>query len=180
GSKYLVEANGKRLLVDCGLFQGGKELRERNWVHSPQDPAAVDWVLLTHAHLDHTGYLPRLLADGFRGPIFANAATRELCALLLPDSGHLMEEDAADAARNHPADPPAEQALADVINRVAKRGGVIVVPAFAVDRTQLLMYYVRKLEDSNRIPKLPVYTDSPMAINVSDIYLRHEEDCQPQ
>ena len=284
GSKYLVEANGKRLLVDCGLFQGGKELRERNWVHSPQDPAAVDWVLLTHAHLDHTGYLPRLVHDGFHGPIFANAATKELCALLLPDSGHLMEEDAADAARkgrashkpplplytedealatlnrfseiprlgeyrispeflvrshnaghivgassleleiteggqkmtvlfsgdigrysqpilydpekppradvvlcestygdrDHPSDPPAEQALADVINRVAKRGGVIVVPAFAVDRTQLLMYYVRKLEDANRIPKLPVYTDSPMAINVSDIYLRHEEDCQPQ
>ena len=82
--------------------------------------------------------------------------------------------------RDHPSDPPPEQALADVINRVAKRGGVIVVPAFAVDRTQLLMYYVRKLEDANRIPKLPVYMDSPMAINVTDIYLRHHEDCQPQ
>ena len=210
-------------------------------------------MVLTHAHIDHTGYVPRLMRDGFRGPIFADAATKELCALLLPDSAHLMEEDAAHAPikgysshkpplplytsdealaalerfreiprlgefrispeflvrshnaghivgacsleleitegsqkitvlfsgdlgrydqpilydpekppradvvlcestygdRDHPSDPPAEQALADVINRVAKRGGVIVVPAFAVDRTQLLLYYVRKLEDAN-------------------------------
>src|ERR1700722_13060081 len=100
GSKYLVEANGKRLLVDCGLFQGGKELRQRNWATLPQNPSTFDWVVLTHAHLDHTGYLPRLLRDGFRGPIFANAATQELCALLLPDSAHLMEEDADDATRH--------------------------------------------------------------------------------
>jgi metallo-beta-lactamase family protein len=284
GSKYLVQANGKKLLVDCGLFQGGKELRQRNWAPLPLDPATIDWVLLTHAHIDHTGYLPRLTRDGFRGPIFADAATKELCALLLPDSAHLMEEDAAHATikgysshkpplplytsdealaalerfreiprlgefrispeflvrshnaghivgassleleitegnqkitvlfsgdvgrfdqpilydpekppradvvlcestygdRDHPSVPPAEQALADVINRVAKRGGVIVVPAFAVDRTQLLSYYVRKLEDANLIPQLPIYMDSPMAINVSDIYVRHPEDCQPQ
>ncbi len=284
GSKYLVQANGKKLLVDCGLFQGGKELRQRNWAPLPLDPATIDWVVLTHAHIDHTGYLPRLVRDGFRGPIFADAATKELCALLLPDSAHLMEEDAAHATimgysshkpplplytpdealaalgqfreiprlgeyrispeflvrshnaghivgacsleleitegsqkitvffsgdlgryaqpilydpekppradvvlcestygdRDHPSVPPAEQALADVINRVAKRGGVIVVPAFAVDRTQLLGYYVRKLEDAKLIPQLPIYMDSPMAINVSDIYLRHPEDCQPQ
>src|SRR5579864_7249565 len=98
GSKYLVEANGKRLLVDCGLFQGGKELRQRNWTPLPQDPATIDWVLLTHAHIDHTGYVPRLVKDGFKGPVFADAATKELCALLLPDSAHLMEEDAAHAA----------------------------------------------------------------------------------
>jgi len=284
GSKYLVQASGKRLLLDCGLFQGGKDLRERNWAPLPLNPATIDWVVLTHAHIDHTGYVPPLVRDGFRGPVFSDATTKELCALLLPDSAHLMEEDAADAAakgrsshkpplplytsdealaalqhfreiprlgeyrispeflvrshnaghivgassleleiteggqkitvlfsgdigrysqpilydpekppradvvlcestygdRDHPSNPPAEDALADVINRVAKRGGVIVVPAFAVDRTQLLMYYVRKLEDAKRIPQLPVYTDSPMAINVTDIYLRHPEDCQPQ
>ena len=100
GSKYLIEANGKRLLVDCGLFQGPKELRQRNWQPCPQAPATIDFVVLTHAHLDHSGYLPRLVNDGFRGPIFANAATQELCALLLPDSAHLMEED-AEHATNH-------------------------------------------------------------------------------
>ncbi len=244
------------------------------------DPATINWALLTHAHIDHTGYLPRLVRDGYRGPILANATTRELCALLLPDSGHLMEEDAEHAAghaysshkpplplytgdeavaalakfseiprrgeyrispeflvrphgaghiigatslelvitengksmtvlfsgdigrydqpilsdpeappradvvlcestygdREHPAVPPPEQALADVINRVAKRGGVIVVPAFAVDRTQLIMYYVRKLENENRIPRLPVYMDSPMAISVTELYLKHREE----
>lgn len=84
GSKYLVEASGKRLLLDCGLFQGGKELRQRNWQPLPEDPATFNWVLLTHAHIDHTGYLPRLVSDGFRGPILANGITRELCGLLLP------------------------------------------------------------------------------------------------
>ena len=237
-------------------------------------------VVLTHAHLDHTGYLPRVVNDGFRGPIFANAATQELCALLLPDSAHLMEEDADHAAshgysshkpplplytqeqvvatlkrfasmprlgecrlspeflirshdaghilgssslelvvteagknttilfsgdvgrydqpllkdpekppaadfvlcestygdRDHPTQPPPDAALADVINRVAHRGGVIVVPAFAVDRTQLLLYDIRRLERSKRIPALPIYMDSPMAIDVTDIYRRHGED----
>jgi metallo-beta-lactamase family protein len=280
GSKYLVEAAGKRLLVDCGLFQGGHELTERNWTPLSEKPATIDWVVLTHAHLDHTGYLPRLLQQGFRGPIYANAETKELCALLLPDSAHLMEEDAAHAAvrgysshnpplplytqdeaqaslgrflpiprhgefrispqflvrthgaghilgatsielvvtengrdivvlfsgdigrynqpilndpetppradvvlcestygdRDHQADPPPDQALADVVNRVAKRGGVIVVPAFAVDRTQLLMYYLHELAISGRILPLPVYVDSPMAIDVTQIYLRHRND----
>jgi metallo-beta-lactamase family protein len=280
GSKYLVEAGGKRLLVDCGLFQGDSELKQRNWARLSTDPATIDWVVLTHAHLDHTGYLPRLLQDGFRGPIFANEETHELCSLLLPDSAHLMEEDAAHATihgyskhkpplplytqdqalatlakfspiprrgefrispeflvrtheaghilgatsielvitensrnltvlfsgdigrynqpilsdpepppragivlcestygdRDHPSDPPPDQALADVVNRVAKRGGVIVVPAFAVDRTQLLMYYLHQLELSRRIPLLPVYVDSPMAIDVTQIYLRHRDD----
>src|SRR3984893_9180161 len=100
GSKYLVEAAGKRLLVDCGLFQGAKELTTRNWAPLSQNPATIDWVVLTHAHLDHTGYLPRLLQAGFRGPIFANEETKELCALLLPDSAHLMEEDADHAAQH--------------------------------------------------------------------------------
>src|SRR5713226_5050994 len=98
GSKYLVEAGGKRLLVDGGLFQGNKELRQRNWDPLPENPATIDWVVLTHAHLDHTGYLPRLVRDGFQGPIFSNLATRELCSVLLPDSARLQEEDAAHAA----------------------------------------------------------------------------------
>jgi len=279
GSKYLVEAEGKRLLVDCGLFQGLKELRLRNWNPLPEKPSTFDWCVLTHAHLDHTGYLPRLVRDGFRGPIFADAATIELCNILLPDSAHLQEEDAERAGRkgyskhaiplplysaddvapvlnafqeipradtftispqftvrphnaghilgassleltitengkktvvlfsgdvgrygqpilkdpepparcdvllcestygdrDHPSDSP-EDALADVVNRVAKRGGVIVIPAFAVDRTQAIMYIIRKLEDANRIPRLPVYVDSPMAISVTGLYLRHHED----
>jgi len=279
GSKYLVEAEGKRLLVDCGLFQGGSELRQRNWNPLPEDPGSFDWCVLTHAHIDHTGYLPRLVRDGFHGPIFADGATIELCNLLLPDSAHLQEEDAEHASRHgysrhkpalplytseevapvlqafheipradtfkispqftvrphdaghilgssslevsvaeagkttvvlfsgdigrydglilkdpetpprcdvllcestygdrdHPSDS-AEDAMAGVINRVAKRGGVIVIPAFAVDRTQEIMYIVRKLENANRIPRLPVFVDSPMAISVTDIYLRHHED----
>jgi metallo-beta-lactamase family protein len=279
GSKYLLEAGGKRLLVDCGLFQGSKELRQRNWNPLTVDPATIDWVLLTHAHIDHTGYLPRLAAAGYRGPVYADAATHELCNLLLPDSAHLQEEDAQFAARkgysSHPQPLPlytvaqAQQALtqfqeipredaftispefsvrthdaghilgstwleltvtengkktlvvfsgdigrydqvilkdpepptradfllcestygdrehgtasvadelADVINRVAKRGGVVVIPSFAVGRTQTLMYYLRELDDAQRIPKLPVYVDSPMAISVTDIYARHHED----
>src|ERR1019366_4966628 len=99
GSKYLVEAEGKRLLVDCGLFQGLKQLRLRNWDPLPEKPSSFDWCLLTHAHLDHTGYLPRLVRDGFRGPIFADGATIELCNILLPDSAHLQEEDAERAGR---------------------------------------------------------------------------------
>jgi metallo-beta-lactamase family protein len=279
GSKYLLEAGGKRLLLDCGLFQGSKELQQRNWNQLTVDPATIDWVLLTHAHIDHTGYLPRLVGAGYRGPVYADAATHELCNLLLPDSAHLQEEDAQFAARKgysshkqplplytvaqaqqalarfqeipregdftigpefsvrtHDAghilgstwmeltitengektlvvfsgdigrydqpilndpEPPTRadfllcestygdrehgtgsvpDALAEVINRVAKRGGVVVIPSFAVGRTQTLMYYLRELEDANRIPKLPVYVDSPMAISVTDIYARHHED----
>jgi metallo-beta-lactamase family protein len=279
GSKYLVEAEGKRLLVDCGLFQGLKELRLRNWNPLPEKPASFDWCVLTHAHLDHTGYLPRLVRDGFHGPIYADQATIELCNILLADSAHLQVEDAQNAARggyskhaqplplytpedvapvlnalqeiprfgpftispqftvnahgaghivgassleltitengksmvvlfsgdigrynhpilkdpqapprcdvllcestygdrDHPADSP-EDALADIVNRVVKRGGQMVIPAFAVDRTQTIMYIIRKLEDASRIPKLPVYVDSPMAISVTGLYMRHHED----
>ncbi|HTS11516.1 MAG TPA: MBL fold metallo-hydrolase [Candidatus Limnocylindrales bacterium] len=279
GSKYLVEAGGKRLLVDCGLFEGSKELNQRNWEKLPIDPATIDWVVLTHAHIDHTGYLPRLVRNGFRGPIYANAATHELCNLLLPDSAHLQEEEARFAAkkkysshnpplplytvpeaqqalqqfsevsatdpftispqfsfrphhaghilgarwleltitengkqtlvvfsgdvgrydqpilddpespthadfllceatygdRDHPPGSPLDP-LADVVNQTAKRGGAVVIPSFAVDRTQLLMYYLRELEDQQRIPRLPVYIDSPMAIDVTDLYARHSED----
>ena len=279
GSKYLVEAAGKRLLVDCGLFEGSRELKQRNWERLPIDPASIDWLILTHAHIDHTGYLPRLVRDGYRGPIFSNSATQELCQYLLPDSAHLQEEDAlyagkkgysrhkpalplytveeaqttlerfqpiprADAFtispqfkvqpydaghilgssslemtitengksivvvfsgdigryntpilknpqtpgradyllcestygdRVHPIDAKYDM-LADAVTRTAKRGGAVVIPAFAVGRTQLLMYVLRQLEDWQRIPHLPVYVDSPMAINVTDLYVRHHED----
>src|SRR5579872_3254892 len=94
GSKYLLEAGGERLLVDCGLFQGAKELRLRNWNPLPVPASSLQWVLLTHAHLDHIGYIPRLVKDGFRGPILASAATVDLAKIVLPDSGHLQEEDA--------------------------------------------------------------------------------------
>ncbi len=279
GSKYLIEAEGKRLLIDCGLFEGSKDLKQRNWDRIPVDVASIDWVLLTHAHIDHTGYLPRLVRSGFRGPIYANVATRELCELLLPDSAHLQEEDAQFAARKaysshkpplplytlaesqaalaqfrdipsnapftissqfsvrpHQAghilgatwleltitennkqtvvvfsgdvgrydqpilkDPESPthadillcestygdrdhetgsvaDALADVINSTAKRGGALVIPAFAVDRTQLLMYYLRVLQEQEKIPQLPVYLDSPMAINTTILYIRHRTD----
>jgi metallo-beta-lactamase family protein len=279
GSKYLVEANGKRLLVDCGLFQGNAELRQRNWDKLPEDASTIDWVVLTHAHLDHTGWLPRLLQQGYKGQIYSNAATRELCGILLPDSGYLQEEDAANAQRkgysrhkpalplyteqdarqtltrfvdnprtgvfsispefavrqhdaghilgsasleltiteggkktvvlfsgdigrygspilnqpetpvpadvllcettygdrDHPADSPYDE-MAEVVNRVVKRGGVIVIPAFAVDRTQLILYVLHKLAAAGRIPRLPVYVDSPMAINVTDLYLKYPQE----
>jgi metallo-beta-lactamase family protein len=274
-----MEAGGKRLLVDCGLFQGPRELRDRNWQPLPIDPASIDWVVLTHAHIDHTGYIPRLVKSGFRGPFYCNPATHELCNILLLDSAHLQEEEAQfveqkgysrhkpalplytvaeaqtalqqfreipradvftispqfsvrphDAGhilgsswleltitengkqilvvfsgdigrydqvilkdpeppsradyllcestygdRDHPPGSP-EDALADVINRVARRGGVVVVPSFAVGRSQTLMYFLRELEDQQKIPRLPVYLDSPMAISVTSLYENHKED----
>lgn len=283
GSKYLVEAGGKKLLVDCGLFQGSKELEQRNWNILPVDPAAIDWAVLTHAHIDHTGYIPRLVHEGYKGPFYCDAATNELCNLLLPDSAHLQEEDAQYAAkkkytshnpplplytvaetqqalkqfqviprkdsfqicpefsvkphdaghilgsswleltitengkqtlvvfsgdlgrynqpilndpesptradfllcestygdRDHPAGD-VMQLLADVVNDAVKRGGVIVIPAFAVDRTQTLAYYIAHLTAQKRIPNLPVYVDSPMAISVTTYYTRHHEDHKPE
>jgi metallo-beta-lactamase family protein len=280
GSKYLVEAAGKRLLVDCGIFQGTDELSERNYQPLAADPKTFDYVVLTHAHLDHTGLLPRMVKSEYRGPIYANPATIELTTLLLKDSAHLQEEDALHAQkhkdnrhsdaeplyttedvdpvlqrmkpmprsgpfdispefhvvsydaghilgsasleltitenakktvvvfsgdigryeqpilndpatpasnadvllcestygdRDHEAGDPAEL-LAAIVNRVAKRGGSIVIPAFAIGRTQTFMYYLRQLEDQQRIPKLPVYIDSPMALSATDLYLKHKED----
>ena len=93
GSKFLVEAAGRRLLVDCGLYQGVKALRLRNWAPLPVDPRSIDWVVLTHGHIDHTGHLPRLFRDGFEGPVYATRATADLLRILLPDSGHLQEEE---------------------------------------------------------------------------------------
>ena len=284
GSKYLLRAAGKRILIDCGLFQGYKQLRLRNWAPLPLDPAAIDLVILTHAHLDHSGYLPLLVKHGYRGAVLCTAATAELCGILLPDSGHLQEEDAQYAnrhnfSRHHPAlplytqkeaqeslrqleavgfersvnvgagldirllcaghilgaamveircenrillfsgdlgrpndllmKPPANvehadylvlestygnrrhdtadplQFLADVVNRTAARGGVVIIPAFAVGRTQVVLYAIHLLKSARRVPDLPVYLNSPMAIDATGIYrqyrLEHrltEEQCK--
>jgi metallo-beta-lactamase family protein len=281
GSKYLVEAAGKRLLLDCGLFQGTADLRDRNFKPLSVDPKTFDYLVLTHAHLDHTGWLPVLVKAGYRGPIFANPATIELTEILLKDSAHLQEEDALHPQDNHhsqqarqaplyttpdvdpvlklmkpmtrlgtfevspefrvtsydaghilgsssleleitengkkivivfsgdigrydqpilkdPSTPGAKQIdlllcestygdreheqgdpaqlLAEVVYRVAKRGGSIVIPAFAIGRTQTFMYYLRQLENEQKIPRLPVYIDSPMALSATDLYLKHVED----
>ena len=275
GSKYLVTWNDRRVLVDCGLFQGYKQLRQRNWLPLPVDPADLEAAILTHAHIDHSGYLPLLVKQGFRGSIYSSAATRELCGLLLPDSGHLQEEEAKFANRHgfskhHPALPlyteedaerclgrfraipfhqrcevlpgltfslmpsghmlgssfvqlewagrsmifsgdigrpndlvlrPPEQLagadylimestygdrqhekadpldkLADVINRTAARGGVVVIPAFAVGRAQHLMYSIHLLKARGAIHQIPVFLDSPMAGDVTRIYHRHRPE----
>ena len=280
GSKYLVEAAGKRLLLDCGIFQGSPELSDRNFEPLSIDPKTIDYVVLTHAHLDHTGWLPCLVKDGFKGPIFANPATIELTTILLKDSAHIQEEDtlhaqkhgysrhadprplyvtadvdpvlkllkpaprtgpftvspefqfvAYDAGhilgstsllltitepskktvvifsgdigrydqvilkdpvtpstqadvllcestygdREHQAGDPAAE-IAAVVNRVSQRGGCMVIPAFAVGRTQTFMYYLRQLEDANKIPRLPVYVDSPMALSATDLYLKYSAE----
>jgi metallo-beta-lactamase family protein len=280
GSKYVLDVRGSRAMIDCGLFQGLKELRSRNWESLPVSPASITWLLLTHAHIDHSGYLPRLVRDGFTGPIYTTTATAELLKILLPDSAKLQEEDAEYANRkgfskhrsalplyteqdandalrqlqsvsyeeevqlnkfisarffpaghilgssfievqvtepNQPAlkivfsgdlgrydepilnDPAAENEadyllvestygnrlhdrtspkdrLAEIINATAEAGGKIIIPAFAVGRTQLLVYYLRELEDEGRIPVLPVAVDSPMGAGATRLYSKHREE----
>jgi metallo-beta-lactamase family protein len=287
GSKHLLELNGKSILVDCGLFQGLKELRQRNWQSFPVDPARLDAVVLTHAHLDHCGYLPRLVANGYRGRIFCTPATKELCSLLLPDSAHLQEEDArqanryqyskhspalplytsVDAARtltqlqpvgydrpipliagdaggteasptvefinaghllgsayarvrvgdsvilfggdlgryNRPVLPdPSPVTAADyllvestygdrghlpddegerfaqIVNETAARGGKLIIPSFAIGRVEELLYWLKRLEEENRIPTLPVYVDSPMAIAALQFYSARLHELDPE
>jgi len=279
GSKYLLEASGERLMIDCGLFQGHKELRLRNWSPLPVDPSSIQWLVLTHAHLDHTGYIPRLVKDGFHGQIWASSATVDLAHLVLPDSGHLQEEDARyankkgftrhkpalplytqdeairslelfrvvdetkplelsphfklkffraghilgarmvevtvteegktvtvlfsgdvgrfpqliirepavpDAAdylvcestygdRLHPTDDFRAR-LAQIVERTAERGGSVIIPSFAVGRTQELLYLFRMLINGNQMHDLPIHVDSPMAIDVTDLYRKHHED----
>ncbi len=274
GSKYLVEHEGTTVLVDCGLFQGFKNLRLLNWDPLPFNAARLNAVVLSHAHLDHSGALPLLMRHGFRGPIYATPATTELCGLLLPDSGHLQEDDARFAnrhktSRHSPALPlyteedaravlrlfkplkvdhtisvgslkikfrssghilgassvelstdsgsilfsgdvgrpddliikapvPIQHAdylviestygdrlhdpndnggtLADVITRTAARGGMVLVPSFAVGRAQNLLYEIHLLKKAGQIPDLPVFLDSPMAIDSLHIYTKYRNE----
>ena len=280
GSKYLLEAGGERLMVDCGLFQGAKELRLRNWNPLPVPPASIQWLLLTHAHLDHIGYIPRLVKDGFRGQILTSPATVDLAKIVLPDSGHLQEEDAAFAnkkgfSKHAPALPlytyeeavksleylhavnswepleisphftargffaghilgarmievtvrengttkrilfsgdlgrfpqliipepavpedgfdymllestygdrlhPQEDIgarLASIVEDTASHGGTVVIPSFAVGRTQELLFLFRELIEEEKMHSLPIHVDSPMAIDVTSLYDKHRED----
>ena len=236
GSKFLVETGQTRVLVDCGLFQGYKWLRKRNRQPLPLDIASLDAVLLTHAHLDHSGYIPVLYKQGFRGAVYTHHATRELCSILLADSGHLQEEEAHYLGRHKlsrhenpeplydqedaeacmelfqsvdfhqviqlndifmrpPAPLPALDMLmlestygdrrhedvdllsqlAGIVNETVDKGGNILIPAFAVGRAQVLQHMLTDLMKAGRIPRLPVYLDSPMAIDVSEIYCRYED-----
>lgn len=277
GSRFLLEHQGQRVLVDCGMFQGKKEIRRRNWEPWPVEPKTFDAIVLTHAHIDHTGGLPRAVRDGFRGPVYSTSATRELAGLLLPDSARIQEEEARYAnkekfSKHHPALPlyseedaraalklfetfgydrtreivpgitlkfaraghilgsaicvfelagtrqrvvftgdlgryaapilkdpervdlattlivestygdrthgdarPVDK-LAEAVNAAAQRGGVVVVPAFSIGRTQEILYYLRNLEEAGRIPELEVFVDSPMACDATPIYLAHGDE----
>ena len=293
GSKHLIntcsDVSGKncfQVLIDCGMFQGQKEWRERNWQDTPIPANEIDAVVLTHAHLDHCGWIPRLVKEGFRGPIYATQATIDLCGILLPDSGHLQEEDAAfynkkkiskhnpalplytfeeaqaclqyfrpvefgesqqlcpelsfrfvraahilgssmaevslqtngqsrrllftgdvGRVRNHNIAPgkvvhsgPTEGETADLlvmestygnrlhptedprprlaalIKQTVQRGGSVIVPAFAVERTQKFLFILKELMESGQIPRVPVFADSPMAIHAVEIFIKHAEE----
>jgi metallo-beta-lactamase family protein len=280
GSKYLLEHKGRRVLFDCGLFQGLKELRLRNWDEFPVPPDSIDVVVLTHAHLDHVGYLPRLVAQGFRGRVICTAGTADLCQLVLPDAGRIQEEDARQANRHgyskhHPAlplytesdafralsqlqprgyhrsievtpdlsvefaqaghllgssfilarvdgagtilfggdlgrysrpvlkdpagavdadvvlvestygdrdHPPDDDGtmLAEVIHDTVRRGGKLIIPSFAIGRVEELLYWVRRLEQERRIPVLPVYVDSPMAVEALRYYSARVAELDPE
>jgi len=273
GSKYQLELDNRKILIDCGLFQGAKELRLRNWDHLPVKPAEIDYIIITHAHIDHTGYLPRILRDGFRGRIICTHATEALMKIMLKDAAKLQEEEAIfafkrgyskhkkpeplfteadalavlDLVESYPLEkkieilpslsiifhnaghilgssfiearikgrsqekvvvfsgdlgryddplmyPPVaikdadvlliestygdrinpmqkiEDDLIAIVQEAHKNNGAIVIPAFAVGRTQNLIYYFHKLMESKSIPTLPIYIDSPMAIRVTDLY----------
>ncbi|NNM77768.1 MBL fold metallo-hydrolase [Sphingomonas sp. ID1715] len=275
GSRHLLQIGDTRILVDCGLFQGFKDLRERNWAPLGVPVQTIDAVILTHAHLDHSGYLPRLVKEGFRGAIYATSGTVDLAKLILLDSAHLQEKDAEFANRHgysahkpalplydtkdveetfglfeevplhvpvslpggarlsfygaghiigaasarlewadgsvlfsgdlgryndlvmkppeaprtadyvviestygdriHDATDPL-QALGDVIERTVKRGGTVVIPAFAVGRAQSLLYCLWRLKEAGRLGLVPIYVDSPMATNATNIMCKHPED----
>lgn len=278
GSRFLVSARRTRVLVECGLFQGLKVLRQRNWEPFPADAAKLDGVVLSHAHLDHSGYLPVLVRNGFSGPVLASPATADLLPILLTDAGRLQEEDAewanrkgfsrhepalplfteTDARgavervealpfgeerriggltfrlvraghllgaasvkvedadgdstlfsgdlgrsgdplhpdpaprpaahrllmeatygdRSHPADDPAD-ALAEVIRPSLKRGGVVMIPSFAVGRAQVILLLLHRLIREGRLPGVPVFLNSPMAIRASQVHLKHASDLRP-
>ncbi len=275
GSKYLVERENHRILVDCGLFQGFKALRLKNWAPFPVEPQSIETVILTHAHIDHSGYLPLLVKRGFAGPILCSKATADLCQILLPDAGHLQEKDAefanrhgfskhkpalplytlADArkALDHLTPVPFEQdrsfvdggrirlrhaghilgaatvqldwagttivfsgdlgryadpvmldpvsiertdyllvestygdrhhdkrdpadALAEIVETTVARGGTVVIPAFAVGRAQSLMFHLQRLKSQGRLSNVPIFLDSPMAEDASEIFCRNIKD----
>jgi metallo-beta-lactamase family protein len=275
GSRHLIDWNGRRLLVDCGIFQGLREQRELNWKPFPVEPRSIDAVILTHAHLDHSGYLPRLVKEGFSGQIFATAATRDVARLILLDSARLQEKDAEFAnrhgfSRHKPALPlydtaDAESALSlfqvtefgseifvcddvpvlfrraghilgaatvtirlgkrtlvfsgdlgrfndpimvdpesvaegdfvivestygdrihpkldaaamlkSVVDRTVRRGGTVVIPAFAIGRTQSLLYELWLLKATGELELVPIYVDSPMATNATDLMSAHMDD----
>lgn len=275
GSKHLVTSDRATVLVDCGLFQGLKNLRQLNWSRLPVEAASIDAVLLTHAHLDHVGYLPRMVKDGFRGPVYCTEATRDVAELILLDSAHIQESDAEllnrhRASRHHPALPlyttedakraveqfrvrqfdepfdivgngrvtmrpaghilgaatvqldiegrrivfsgdlgrtvdpimfeptrlpradyvvvestygdrlhaevDAAEDLLAVVERTVGRGGTLVIPAFAVGRAQTLLYWLWELRQQGRLPDVPIYLDSPMAISASNLLERHPEN----
>ena len=295
GSKHLINTStdgskGIQVLVDCGLFQGQKEWRERNWQDLPVPAREIDAVILTHAHLDHSGWIPRLVKQGFHGPVYATPPTIDLCGILLPDSGHLQEEDAEFANqkkfskhdpalplyteeearqcltlfhpvpfgetkqltkdlsfrfvhaahilgsamaevtlnpngntsrllftgdigrvrdhvmapgkvvhsgptegescdllvmestygnREHPHDDPRPE-MAGLIRAALQRGGSVVVPSFAVERTQKFLFMMKELMESGEIPRVPVHTDSPMAIKAVQIFLKYGEEFAPE
>jgi metallo-beta-lactamase family protein len=282
GSKHLLEVDGQRILFDCGLFQGLKELRQRNWSPLPIPPETIDAVVLTHAHIDHTGWLPRLVSQGFKGPVHCTEGTADLCRLVLPDAAHLQEEDAKFAnkrgfSKHHPALPlyteedaaealsrlrpskftqkiaigkgieaefinaghllgssyvlvtrtdrsggrilfggdlgrysrpilpdpsPGVEAdvllvestygdrvhapeddgekLARIVTETFARRGKVIVPAFAIGRVEELLYWLFRLEDAGRLPKLPIYVDSPMAIKGIEYYTAHAGELDPE
>src|SRR5690606_12718170 len=275
GSKYLLEYGGRRILVDCGLFQGLKQLRLRNWAPFPIPASDIDAVVLTHAHLDHSGYLPRLVREGFSGTVYCTAATRDLCRILLLDSAKIMEEEAENARRHkysrhknpaplytsddvekalrlfravdwekpfalrdgmevsflkaghilgaaivrfqrhdlslvfsgdlgrrddpmfpapsplppsdylvvestygdraHEDSDPAAQ-LEEIVGKAFAKRGVLLIPSFAVGRTQALLYRFWQLKEAGRLPDIPIFVDSPMAITATDLYSRHPAD----
>ena len=278
GSRFMLRLNGRHILIDCGLFQGGRRLKELNWQPFPVMPQQIDAILLTHSHIDHTGYLPRLVRQGFSGPIYTPEATCALLDILLPDSAYLHEQDAfyankkgyskhkpalplyttADAqetlrllcpiqfdnplqlddmtvtwrpaghllgsailqvnldgadnphrlvfsgdlgrydgaimkpptainaadtlvvestygGRRH-SDDDIGAVLTEVLDYIIAREGVLLIPAFAVGRTQQMLYHLRRLQDAGRVPEIPIFIDSPMAVEASHIYCRFGDD----
>jgi metallo-beta-lactamase family protein len=278
GSRFLLEVKGRQYLIDCGLFQGGRSEKALNWEPFPVAPDRIDAVFLTHAHIDHVGYLPRLVRQGFHGPVYATEASHALLDIVLPDSAHLQEQDALYAnkkgySRHKPAlplytsgdaeatlklirgvrfdqpltldgvtvtwrpaghilgsatldveipngggarrvvfsgdlgryesevmrppvslseadmllvestygdrlhsDEPIQKVLSEALDHVIQSGGVLLIPAFAVGRTQEVLYHIRQLQEKKRVPELPIFVDSPMAVDVSHIYCRFGDD----
>ncbi len=274
GSRYLVEDNQVKILVDCGLFQGERELTQRNWDPFPIAPESIDALVLTHAHIDHTGYIPLLIKNGFKGKIYCSKATYELCAILLVDSGSLQQEEAKH--RNKRRDPQSPQvvplytkldaeyslkffqpvdydtifsvkslkltlissghilgssfviisngkekltfsgdlgrpeqfiqkppphlketnflvlestygnrihemgdpikALGQIVNETVKKGGVLILPSFVVERTQTILYCLYQLKQNKTIADIPIFLDSPAGIAVTNLFCKFKED----